>query len=58
MNIHYHQTIEENEDKTYICSNCPSVVQYIKNKHPNHKDKLMPIASPMIIMSRFIKKQF
>lgn len=54
----YHDFLENNPQQPRICSNCPTIVQYIKNKFPQHKDKLIPIASPMIIMSRFIKKDY
>ncbi len=58
INNQYHQHFKNHPEQAWICSNCPTIVQYIKNKFPQHKDKLMPIASPMIIMSRFIKKQY
>jgi len=58
INNQYHEHFKNNPKQARICSNCPTIVQYIKNKFPEHKDKLIPIASPMIIMSRFIKKQY
>jgi len=58
INNQYHEHFKNNSEHARICSNCPTIVQYIKNKFPQHKDKLIPIASPMIIMSRFIKKQY
>ncbi len=57
INKKYHEILEQEWDKTRICSNCPTVVQYIKNKYPAYKENLVPIASPMIVMSRFLKKQ-
>ncbi|AHB41425.1 NtrC family signal transduction histidine kinase [candidate division SR1 bacterium RAAC1_SR1_1] len=58
INKQYHEHLKNHPEQQRICSNCPTIVQYIKNKFPEHKDKLMPIASPMIIMSRFIKKDY
>lgn len=58
INNQYREHFKQYPEQTRICSNCPTIVQYIKNKHPEHKNKLMPIASPMIIMSRFLKKQY
>lgn len=58
INNQYHEHFKNHPEHARICSNCPTIVQYIKNKFPEHKNKLMPIASPMIIMSRFIKKQY
>lgn len=58
INNQYHEHLKNHPEQQRICSNCPTIVQYIKNKFPQHKDKLMPIASPMVIMSRFIKKDY
>lgn len=58
INNKYHEHFKNNPEQQRICSNCPTIVQYIKNKHQEHKDKLIPIASPMIIMNRFIKKEY
>ena len=57
INNKYHEHFKNRPEQARICTNCPTIVQYIKNKHPEHKDKLMPIASPMIVMSRFLKKE-
>lgn len=58
INIQYHRLIKENPDKQWICTNCPTIVKYIQNKYPQHKDKLIDIGSPMVIMSRFVKKEY
>lgn len=58
INLNYHKLFEENPDKQFICTNCPTIVKLIENKYPQHKDKLINIASPMVIMSRFVKKEF
>lgn len=58
INIHYHALIKEDPEKQWICTNCPTVVNYIKAKFPQHREKLMPIASPMVIMSRFVKREY
>lgn len=58
VNKQYQELFQNHPDQARICTNCPTIVQYIQNKHPNHKDKLAPIASPMIVMSRFIKKTY
>lgn len=58
INNQYHEHLKNYPEQARICTNCPTIVQYIKNKFPQHKNKLMPIASPMIIMSRFIKKDY
>lgn len=57
INLHYHKLFKENPNNQYICTNCPTIVKFIEYKYPQHKDKLINVASPMIIMSRFIKKE-
>lgn len=47
------------ESKTcYISSDCPSIVNYIKFYHPLLVDSLAPIVSPMVAMSRVIRKKY
>ncbi|HKL44566.1 MAG TPA: [Fe-Fe] hydrogenase large subunit C-terminal domain-containing protein [Candidatus Absconditabacterales bacterium] len=58
INQRYRKIIKENIDMQHICTNCPTVTKYILNKYPQHKDKLINIASPMVIMSRIAKKEF
>jgi len=60
INLKYHHLIRENidNDKQFICSNCPTIVKIIENSYPEHKDKITNIASPMIVMSRFVKREF
>jgi iron only hydrogenase large subunit-like protein len=53
-----HSEIIKNKKKQYICANCPSVVKYIENKYPNIKKKIMDIASPMVLMGRFMKQKY
>jgi len=52
-----HKEIKESK-KRYICGNCPSVVKYIENKYPEIKKNIMDIASPMVIMARFMKEKY
>ncbi len=58
INQHYRKIIKENIYTQHICTNCPTVTKYVLNKYPEHKDKLINIASPMVIMSRIAKKEF
>lgn len=53
-----YRNLLKTSDKQRICTNCPALVNIIKNKYPQHKEKLANIASPMIIMSRIVKEQF
>lgn len=52
-----HKQIHKNK-KRYICGNCPSVVKYIENKYPELKKNIMDIASPMVVMARFMKQKY
>jgi iron only hydrogenase large subunit-like protein len=63
INLKYHHIIKDDEvhnggKKQFICSNCPSVVKLVENKFPEHKEKLINVASPMVLMSRFVKREF
>ena len=48
-----------NESKEYfISSDCPSIVNYIKFYHPGLTDNLAPVVSPMVAMSRIMRKKY
>ena len=42
----------------YISSDCPSIVNYVKFYHPGLVEKLAPIVSPMVAMSRVMRKKY
>jgi len=58
----YHQIIKESnkkkDNKQIICTNCPTIITLIESKYPAHKNKLSNIASPMVVMGRYLKKEF
>ncbi len=58
INMKYHELIKSDPSKQWICTNCPTIVKYVKTKYPQHADKLIDIWSPMVIMSRFVKKEY
>lgn len=53
----YKKLVQENRDY-YISSDCPSIVNYIKHYHPSLVDKLAPIVSPMVAMSRVVRSKY
>lgn len=53
----YKQLVEEG-DKCYISSDCPSIVTYVKYYHPDLVENLVPIVSPMVAMSRVVRKLY
>jgi iron only hydrogenase large subunit-like protein/nitrogen-specific signal transduction histidine kinase len=53
----YKKLVTESRDY-YISSDCPSIVSYVKFYHPSLVDNLAPIVSPMVAMSRVIRKKY
>jgi iron only hydrogenase large subunit-like protein/nitrogen-specific signal transduction histidine kinase len=53
----FRKLIQENRNY-YISSDCPSIVNYVKYYHPDLTDRLAPIVSPMVAMSRVMHEQY
>jgi two-component system NtrC family sensor kinase len=53
----FKKLISENKN-FYISSDCPSIVNYVKFYHPLLADKLAPIVSPMVAMSRVMREKY
>jgi two-component system NtrC family sensor kinase len=53
----YKKLVTENKNY-YISSDCPSIVNYVKFYHPALVDNLAPVVSPMVAMSRVIRKKY
>ncbi len=51
----YEKLMEGTDKSPHISSDCPAIVYYIKHYHPGLVDKLAPIASPMVAVTRAIK---
>lgn len=58
INMEYERIFKENPDKRYICPNCPTIVKRIEIKYPELKEYMLDAASPMVIMDRFVKKEY
>ncbi len=54
----YNRLLGHNGEKHYISSDCPAIVNYIENYHPGLVPALAPIASPMVALSRVIRKKY
>jgi iron only hydrogenase large subunit-like protein/nitrogen-specific signal transduction histidine kinase len=54
----YNKLLGSNGDKHYISSDCPAIVNYVENYHPNLVSSLAPIASPMVALCRVIRKKY
>lgn len=48
----------EEQEKYYITSDCPSIVNFIKLYHPDLTDQLAPIVSPMVAMSKVVRAKY
>ncbi len=55
--LEYEQMIKRNEYEGDISSDCPAIVYFIRHYHPDMVPYLAPIASPMVAMSRVMKKK-
>lgn len=61
-NIYYYtflkESIEKGEEKTWVASPCPTLVNYIKAKYPHLVENLIPVHSPMGCMGLICKKYY
>lgn len=58
INMEYEKILKENPDKRYICPNCPTIVKMIEVKYPELKEHIINVSSPMVVMNRFVKKEY
>jgi len=56
INKQYETILKQNPQSQYICANCPTIVSLIENKYPELKANLINVASPMVVMDRYCKK--
>ncbi|MFO8235663.1 MAG: [Fe-Fe] hydrogenase large subunit C-terminal domain-containing protein [Bacteroidales bacterium] len=56
--MEYNKLIRNNNNKRYISSDCPAIVQYIEKYHPEIVPNLAPVASPMIAMNRVMRAKY
>ena len=52
----YRKLIEAEDDKQYIATSCPALVEFIEQYHPDLVDSLVPIVSPMLAQARALKQ--
>lgn len=52
----YNKLMEEHPDSGFISSDCPSIVACIEQHHPGLVPSLAPIVSPMVAITRVIRK--
>jgi len=56
--MEYEKILAENPDNQYVCANCPTIVKMVEFKYPELKEKLIDVSSPMVVMDRFVKKEY
>jgi iron only hydrogenase large subunit-like protein/nitrogen-specific signal transduction histidine kinase len=54
----YKELLSSSPDKTFISSDCPSIVNFVRFYHPNLAPNLVPIVSPMIAMMKVMRKKY
>ena len=56
--LEYKKILEDESSKPIISSDCPSIVFFIEQYHPELTTSLAKIVSPMVAMSRITKKKY
>jgi len=54
----YKELVQKNNNKRFISSDCPAIVDYIEKYHPGLVSNLAPVASPMVAMARVMKEKY
>jgi iron only hydrogenase large subunit-like protein/nitrogen-specific signal transduction histidine kinase len=53
----YKELFENAGERSYIAANCPAIIYYIRQFHPELVNSIAPIASPLVAMARVIRKK-
>ncbi len=53
----YRSLINEAGDKNYVSSDCPAIVSFIRFYHPDLTPNLIRVVSPMVAMTRVMRKK-
>jgi nitrogen-specific signal transduction histidine kinase len=56
--LEYKKLMNQRQMEGYISSDCPAVVAYVEQHHPKLIGSLAPIVSPMVAISRIVKKAY
>jgi len=54
----YEHLIRSKRGTGQISSDCPAIVYFIRHYHPDLVEHLSPVASPMVAMTRIMKKKY
>ncbi len=54
----YRNLISEAGEKTYISSDCPAIVSFVRYYHSDLTQDLIPVVSPMVAMTRVMRNKY
>jgi len=54
----YEKRLSDEKNKGDISSDCPAIVYFIRHYHPEMVPYLVPLASPMVAMTRVMKEKY
>src|SRR5665647_2467082 len=54
----YYNLVSDTHVKNYISSDCPAIVTFIRFYHPDLTDNLIPVVSPMVAMTRVMRRKY
>ncbi|MBT4400763.1 MAG: 4Fe-4S dicluster domain-containing protein [Bacteroidetes bacterium] len=54
----FSKLLSDPEQGPMISSDCPSIVQFVEQYHPKLVNKLAPIVSPMVAMTRVVREKY
>lgn len=57
-NLNYYEILRDQNDRTWISSPCPTLVNVIRGKYPHLLKNLVPVHSPMGCMGLICRKHF
>lgn len=58
VSLKYRELIESEKGKYFISANCPSIVDYVEKYRPELINNLVPIVSPMVAMTKVVRKKY
>ncbi len=54
----FREVVSDENHPTVISSDCPAVVYFVRHYHPDLVPALAPVASPMVVMTRVVRKKY
>jgi len=54
----YKEYLNTNKNKTSISTDCPAIVSFVKQYHPELIDNLVPLQSPMVVANRIVREKY